>query len=137
LSTVSSNVVTYPVTVTLGSAVAGLRPGMTANVTVVTASRVDVLSVPTAAIDTAGGASTVTVVSGGKDVSREVITGLEGDSSTEITSGLRAGDVVVLSTGRSGVTSANTGASRTGSSGGGAGLGGGAGFGGGGFGGAN
>jgi macrolide-specific efflux system membrane fusion protein len=133
LSSVSSNVVTYPITVTLDSNAAGLRPGMTANVTVVTASRTNVLAVPTAAIDTAGGASTVTVVSNGRDITQDVVTGLEGDSTTEITSGLRAGDVILLSTGRSGVTSAN--ASRTGATGGG-GFGG-AGFGGGGFGGAN
>src|SRR5206468_4027644 len=80
--------------------------GMTATVSVIAASRDGVVSVPSAAISTAGGASTVTVRSSdGKDETRTVATGLKGDGTTEVTSGLDAGEQVVMSVG---VVSGNT-----------------------------
>jgi macrolide-specific efflux system membrane fusion protein len=109
---------------------------MTANVSVVTASRDNVVEVPSAAISTAGGQSTVTVRVNGKDQVTPVQTGLKGDGTTEIVSGLNDGDQVVMSVG---VVSGNSNPSgrtgtqtRTGTFGGG-GFGGAGGFGGGGF----
>jgi membrane fusion protein, macrolide-specific efflux system len=142
VSTVVSNVVTYNAIVSFDSVPSGVKPGMTANVSVIAASREGVVSVPSGAISTEGGASTVTVrTADGKDETRTVVTGLKGDGTTEITSGLDAGEQVVMSVGvvssnasRNGTTNQQN---RTGTFGGG-GLGGGGGFvggGGGGFGG--
>jgi macrolide-specific efflux system membrane fusion protein len=136
-STVVSNVVTYAGTVTLDEVPDGLRSGMTATISVVTASKSGVIAIPTAAITTKSGTSTVTVSQNGQSTSRTVTLGLKGDGTTEIASGLSAGDQVVMSVGTVSATassSSGSGTSRTGtgvagSTGGGAG--GGGGFGGG------
>jgi macrolide-specific efflux system membrane fusion protein len=136
-STVVSNVVTYNAIVSFDSVPAAVKPGMSASVSVITASRDNVVAVPSAAISTSGGQSTVTVRSAGKDEVRPVVTGLKGDGTTEVASGLNEGDQVVMSVGVvSTNTNRNTGTqTRTGTVGGvGGGVGGG-GFGGGGFGG--
>ena len=95
-STSSSNVVTYDVVFALSSANSALRPGMTANVDVVTAELDNVLHAPTAAVSGSGRSATVTVLRNGKQQRVAVVAGLQGDSSTAILSGLKAGDVVVL-----------------------------------------
>jgi multidrug efflux pump subunit AcrA (membrane-fusion protein) len=95
-SSTSNNVVQYPVTVTLTSVPEGVRLGATASVTIVTGQAQDALSVPTAAITTRGGISTVTVIRNGSQVVVPVQTGLEGASSTQIVDGLVEGETVVL-----------------------------------------
>jgi macrolide-specific efflux system membrane fusion protein len=136
-STVVSNVVTYAGTVTLDRVPDGLKSGMTATVGVVTASKSGVIAIPSAAITTKGGTSTVTVSQNGQSTSRTVTIGLKGDGTTEIASGLSAGDQVVMSVGTVSATAASSSgssSSRTGtglSSVTGGGTGGGGGFGGG------
>ena len=99
VSTVVSNVVTYNAVVAFDSVPTGVKPGMTANVAVIAASREGVVSVPSAAISSTAGQSTVTVRTNGADEIRDVVTGLKGDGTTEITSGLDAGEQVVMSVG--------------------------------------
>ena len=93
LSTSSSGVVSYDVTFQLDQMASGLRPGMSATAEVVV-KQAEGVNVPTSAIS--GGA--VTVVQGGKQVRRRVVTGLAGNSSTIVLSGLRAGEKVRLPT---------------------------------------
>jgi len=95
--TVSNNVVEYGVTVLLDAAPSGVRLGQTSSVSITTATRDAVLSVPSSAITKSGPISTVTVRKDGQDVVTTVGTGLVGDSGTEITSGLSEGDQVVIS----------------------------------------
>ncbi|MFZ2114414.1 MAG: hypothetical protein WAU77_11890 [Solirubrobacteraceae bacterium] len=129
LSTSSSGVVSYDVTFQLDQMEAGLKPGMSATAEVVV-KQAEGVNVPTTAIS----ADSVTVVRGGKDVRQRVVTGLAGNTSTIVLSGLKAGETVMLpaATSTSSSTSLTSRLSRLG--GGGGGLGGGAG-GGGGFGG--
>jgi macrolide-specific efflux system membrane fusion protein len=126
LSTTESGVVDYDVTFQLEQTASGLKPGMSATAEVVVQQEEGV-NVPTSAIT--GGS--VTVVHDGKQTRKSVVTGLAGNSTTIIRSGLSAGEEVVL-------PSTGTGSSATGSSGGARSSGGsvGGGFGGGGFGGA-
>jgi macrolide-specific efflux system membrane fusion protein len=98
-STTTSNVVQYGVTISLTSRPAGIRLGQTTSVQVIVSKAADVLYVPTAAVRTAGGQSSVTVVRNGKQVVTPVQIGVKGDQGTEIKSGLNAGERVVLSTG--------------------------------------
>jgi hypothetical protein len=58
-----------------------------------------VLTVPTAAVHGSAGGSYVYVSSGGKKVRRAVTTGLSGDGTTQITSGLRSGEQVYVELG--------------------------------------
>jgi multidrug efflux pump subunit AcrA (membrane-fusion protein) len=91
LSTTNSGVVSYDVTFHLDQMESGLRPGMSATAEVVVKQEEGV-NVPTSAIS--GGA--VTVIDNGKYVRRRVVTGLAGNSSTIILSGLNAGERVAL-----------------------------------------
>ncbi|MCW2898377.1 MAG: hypothetical protein JWO67_642 [Streptosporangiaceae bacterium] len=100
--TTSNNVVQYSVTVTLGTKPPGVRLGQTATVEVTVARASDVLYVPTAAVHTAGGLSTVTVQPNGSQVAKTVETGVRGAQGTEITSGLNEGDRVVITVAGSG-----------------------------------
>lgn len=94
--TVTNNVVEYGVTVRLDSHASEVRIGQTANLTITTAEKTGVLIVPTGALRTAGGRSTVSRRQGNVDFPVEVQTGLVGTTGTEVTSGLAEGDDVVL-----------------------------------------
>jgi multidrug efflux pump subunit AcrA (membrane-fusion protein) len=142
-ASVVNNVVTYNALVSINTPPPTLKQGMTASVSVQVASHPNVLEVPTAAIQTQGGTSVVNVDVAGKPVPTTVTTGLQGDSTTEITSGLTAGQQLLVSTGATTTaTGARTGAGAavpgagggggfTGGGGGGGFTGGGGGFGGG------
>jgi multidrug efflux pump subunit AcrA (membrane-fusion protein) len=93
LSTSNGGVVSYDVTFQLDQMAAGLKPGMSATAEVVV-KQAEGVNVPTSAIS----AGAVTVLQGAKQMRRRVVTGLAGDSSTIILSGLHAGEKVLLPT---------------------------------------
>ena len=95
-ATVVSNVVDYYVSFVLNRTDPRLREGMTANASVTVAQADNVVRVPNAAVRTTGGTTMVTVLSKGQQVPTEVITGVVGDSYTEIKAGLNEGATVVL-----------------------------------------
>ncbi|MCU1523154.1 MAG: rane protein [Microbacteriaceae bacterium] len=127
----SNSVVSYATTIVLDSVPQHLRLGQSAEVTITTrTSGANALYVPTAAITTANGASTVKVVAQDGSTSSVTVTlGVVGDVGTEITSGLRAGETVVIGTVSATQNSTNTnspfGPGTRGGFGGGAGFGGG------------
>ncbi len=97
-STVTNNVVEYAVTVRLDRT-KGVKLGQTAQLVVTTGEKQSVVRVSSSALTTIGNTTTAEVRgSDGSTVTRQVTTGLEGDTFTEIISGLGAGDVVVLPT---------------------------------------
>lgn len=99
---------TYAVTVNLDKDSAGVRPGMTAVVAIVTSQKDDALLVPRRAVRTEGGKSYVLIFdpTGQPQVSasgiqpastrKEVTIGLSNSESVEILSGLSAGDEVLV-----------------------------------------
>lgn len=96
VETITNNVVEYPVTVRLDES-SNVKLGQTSQVDITTGSKTSVLRVSSSALTTIGGRTTATVRgSGGASRTAVVTTGLEGDTETEILSGLREGDVVVL-----------------------------------------
>jgi HlyD family secretion protein len=95
-ATVVSNVVDYYVSFVLNRTDARLREGMTANASVTVAQVDNAVRVPNAAVHTQGGTTMVTVLSNGQQVATEVVTGVVGDTYTEIKAGLNEGDRVVL-----------------------------------------
>jgi membrane fusion protein, macrolide-specific efflux system len=97
-STTVNQVVNYGVTIELQDVPRAVRVGQTVVAEVTTGRARDVLLVPSSAVQTAGGQTTVTVISNGQQVSTPVEIGLEGDQFTEIVSGLSEGDEVVLAT---------------------------------------
>jgi multidrug efflux pump subunit AcrA (membrane-fusion protein) len=107
----SSSVVTYAVQVTLDSTDASLRSGMSASISVTTASASGVIAIPAIALNGTSGDYTVNVVASDGSVSAvPVQVGLVTTSLAQITSGLSVGDRVETgtSTARSGTTTTTT-----------------------------
>jgi macrolide-specific efflux system membrane fusion protein len=96
LPTSNGGVVSYDVTFRLEQSVAGARPGMTATARVVVSQASGAIAVPSAAVSGRGGASTVTLARGSRRVVQPVVTGVVGDSTTQVLSGLKAGDQVAI-----------------------------------------
>jgi len=104
-STTSGGVTSYPIVVSLSEVPNGAKLGQSVSLNVVVSRADDVLYVPAAAVKTTGTARTVTVVtSTGAQETRSVEVGIEGDSYTEIKSGLELGERVVIATVTSGTT---------------------------------
>jgi len=98
LPTSSSGVVSYDVTLRLDQLAHGLKPGMTASAQVVVEQVGDALNVASAAISGRGANASVTLVQGARRVRRAVVTGVVGDSTTQILGGVRAGDQLAIVT---------------------------------------
>jgi macrolide-specific efflux system membrane fusion protein len=105
----SSTVVQYQVTVRMGRLPAGAMAGMTGQASVITASRRTVVVVPSSAVGGSGAAPTVQVVTDGGTLTRPVVVGLVTTQSSEILTGVRAGEEVVtgLTGGDTGLTNQN------------------------------
>ena len=98
--TIISEVVYYKVKVNFNELQDNIKSGMTANVTICTDRRDDVLFVPARAVRSDNGDKYVDVIAGRKGnkvevEQRTVTTGMRGDEGIEITSGLSEGDEVV------------------------------------------
>lgn len=94
----TENVVYFPVRIRVIDLHSELRPGMTVDVSVLTAAREDVLIVPDSAIDRSGGKTVVQVLPEGAEepVDRDVEVGVTDWENTEIISGVEEGETVVL-----------------------------------------
>jgi len=94
----SSGLVTYDVRLRLGEAGLSLLSGMTANATLVTAEKRDVLLVPNEAIqvDRTSGTYSVRRQTGDAVEEVEIVIGLRDNQYTEVREGLSAGDVVLV-----------------------------------------
>lgn len=95
---VSSGVTTYPVTVILDPVTVDIYPNMAVNATIITAVKPNVIMVPTTAITTANGQSTVQVKNGDKIAITNIEIGSANDTNTEIVSGIKEGDEVITAT---------------------------------------
>lgn len=95
--TTSSGVTNYPTVIQLDTNNTGLLPNMNASANIITATRDNVLMVPTAAVQNQNGTTFVRVLKNGKISQVEVTPGLSSDTETEISSGLTEGETVVTS----------------------------------------
>ena len=97
--TVVGGAIYYQTTILFTKTYAGVRPGMTANVWIQTASSSDALLVPASAVTASGASSTVQLLQNGSPTTMPVSTGLKDQSGmVQILSGLQEGDVVVTGT---------------------------------------
>jgi len=113
VGTTSAGTTSYPIIVTLTGNPTGLYMGGSADVTVV-AKSVTVLTVPTAAVQRQNGQTYVTLVTNGADTMTNVTVGQVYGARTEISSGLVAGDEVVVPTQATGNSSRFPGGGRSG-----------------------
>jgi macrolide-specific efflux system membrane fusion protein len=88
----SGSVVEYPATIELTQSAKGVRTGMSASAEVVVEQVKNAITVSSEALS----GKSVTVEEGGEEVTKAVTTGLEGDETTQIISGLAVGDTVIL-----------------------------------------
>jgi multidrug efflux pump subunit AcrA (membrane-fusion protein) len=108
IATVSSGVVTFPVTIGVKGTATGLYEGASAQLTIFVLQVKHVLTVPSSAVHTLGPRSFVYVLVNGKEVAHPVTVGAVGGTLTQITAGLVPGQKVVLadlSAGVPGITS--------------------------------
>ncbi len=111
IGTVSQGVVTYNTQISFDTQDDRIKPGMSVNANIIIEAKPNVLMVPTSAVKSQGGVSLVEVFDapinqngnqGGTSniLPREVMVeiGDSSDTSTEITSGLKEGDIVVTRT---------------------------------------
>lgn len=115
---VSSGVTSYPVTIVFDSSLPTMYPNMAVSATIITNIKNNVLLVPSSAVQTISGESTVQTMKNGKVSRVSVETGESNDTQTEIISGINEGDTVITSTVTSGsAQSGQTGTSPFGNSG--------------------
>ena len=93
--TTSSNVTTYPATIVFDNAPDVVYPNMAVDAKIITNVKDNVILVPSAAVSTTNGASTVRIMKNGNVTSTAVEIGLSNDTQTEIVSGVSEGDTVV------------------------------------------
>lgn len=95
----ASGVVLYPVTVALKPTDVAVRPGMTADVSIIAMHRPDVLIIPRQALQAEAGRQYVDVAEAGDAAAArqvDVTVGAITETAVEIVSGLAEGDVVVV-----------------------------------------
>lgn len=122
---VSSGVTSYPVTITFDSSIDSLYPNMAVNATIITNVKDNIILVPSSAVQTANGQSSVQVMKNGKVMPVQVEIGEANDTQVEIVSGISEGDTIVTSQTTSRPSGTQQGASPFGGSGFGRGFGGG------------
>jgi len=95
---VSSSVTSYPVTILLDQVIVDIYPNMAMNADIITETVTDAIMIPTTAITTTNGVSTVQIMKDKKPVITTVEIGTANDSYTVITSGVSEGDTVITAT---------------------------------------
>jgi multidrug efflux pump subunit AcrA (membrane-fusion protein) len=118
ISTTTSGVASYPVTINVTGSPAGLHPGASANVSIIVKQLSNILTIPSQALHTSGSQTVVYQLRGGRQVTTKVTTGITSGTQTQITAGLSAGDQVVVPS-VSGTTRQRTGGTGFGGAGGG------------------
>lgn len=100
-STLVSGIVNYKIKAAVGK-VEEIKPGMTANLKIITESKSNVLSIPERAIEISEGKQIVRVVPTAESknsTEQEITTGIKGDGGMiEVTSGLKAGQIIITDT---------------------------------------
>ena len=102
VGTVSQGVVSYNVKISFDVEDVRVKSGMSVSATIIANTAQDVLIVPNSAIKNQNGISYVEILQGSPSVTLpeqvQVQTGLVDDTNTEITSGLKEGDIIVTKT---------------------------------------
>lgn len=97
-STTVSNIVYYDVKVSIDKLDGLVKPGMSADATIVTQTKSNVITIPSSAIKTVNSQQVVQILKNNIPETVVVTTGISDDTNTEIINGINAGDVVITST---------------------------------------
>lgn len=102
--TISSGVTTYPATIAFDTTDPLIYPNMVVTAKIITRVKDDILLVPSAAVQTSNGQSTVRVLRNGQPATVTVQIGASNDTQTEITNGLAQSDNVITGGGPAATT---------------------------------
>lgn len=91
-----NGIVYYETKISFNDAPENLKPGMSADIVITTASKDDVLAVPESSLQKKGDTYYVQVLENGLVSERTVQTGLKSKNEVEITDGLREGEKVII-----------------------------------------
>ena len=105
IGTVTSGVVTYNVQISFDTQDQRVKPGMSINAEIITNAAQNVLMVPNSAVKTQGTTKYVQVLVNGIPQTKIVTVGISNSTSTQILSGINAGDNVMTQTITTGTTS--------------------------------
>ena len=94
---VSSGVTSYSTTILLNPTTLNIYTNMAISAKIITNTKDNVLMVPQSAVQTLSGAKSIRILTSGKLTSVPVEVGIQGDTQTEIISGVNEGDSVVTS----------------------------------------
>ncbi len=109
IGAISSGVTNYPAIIGLDTEAPEILPNMSVDAKIITKVKSDVILVPSAAVQTSSGQSTVSVLKDGKESQVNVEVGESNDTQTEIISGVSEGDTVITNM----ITSASTNSNST------------------------
>lgn len=90
------NVIYYKVTISFEGTISEIKPGMTADIIIKTASKENVLIIPKSAIKEKDGKKITQVLEGKALKEKEIEIGLKGDDMVEVVSGLNEGEEIVI-----------------------------------------
>lgn len=94
----TNNVTSYTVNIKLDSDNVAILPNMAATADIIMDTATDVLYVPSVSLTTQNGTTYAKTLVNGKEVDKEVVTGISSDTNTVITSGLTEGETVITGT---------------------------------------
>lgn len=106
---VSSGVTTYPAVIKLDTATSDIFANMSAQASIITETKDGILLVPTSAVQTQNGQSTVRVMKNNKPQQVQVELGTSSATQVEIISGVNEGDIVITSSIQSSTATQKTG----------------------------
>ena len=106
-ATTANNVNTYAVVISLDTLPTGVRVGQSVTAVVTIAEAQNVVRVPTNAVRSVGGQHIVQVSVNGQTQPRTVEVGVQGNQYVEITSGLKVGENISITTTTSSSTTTN------------------------------
>jgi len=108
LGTITQNVVTYNVTVGFDSLDSRIKPEMSVSASIITEVKQDAVTVPNSAVKTQGGNNYVEILKDDQSSQQtKVEVGIANNTDTEITSGIKEGDKIIVQIINSG-SNANT-----------------------------
>lgn len=94
----SSGVSSYPTIIVFDNSLSNMYPNMSVSANIIIDSKTDILTVPSSAVLSSDGISTVKILKDGQVSQATVEVGISDNNNTEIISGLNEGEVVIIST---------------------------------------
>jgi len=98
IGTITQGVVTYNVVVALSASNQQLKSGMSVTANITTEAKNNVISIPSTAIKNNSSGEYVQVLQNNKPVNVNIQTGIVTNNGTEVTSGIKAGELIITQT---------------------------------------